>query len=156
MSHVVSLLVNMVWILWTHKLNKKPSGLSSTTVPEFTNKKVTVDTSSLCYLAPSFWVIFQLNCGVATIDIFCLVQLAVRFRGSVEVARFGMRESRDMHLISDVCSCHVLRILTVDVCKIWDVCCLPAPAHQPYSFNSLDLSAPEEAYSRKVCASGTL
>ena len=61
-----------------------------------------------------------------------------------------------MHLISDVCSCHVLRILAVGVSKIEDVCCLPAPAHQPFSSNSLDRSAPEEAYSRNVRASGTL
>ena len=46
--------------------------------------------------------------------------------------------------------------LAADVCKIWDVCCLPAPAYQPFSSNSLDLSAPEEAYSRNVRASGTL
>ena len=32
---------------------------------------------------------------------------------------------------------------------------MPAPAHQPFSSNSLDLGAPEEAYSRNVCASGT-
>ena len=57
---------------------------------------------------------------------------------SVEVARFGMRESRTTHLIPDICSCHVLRILAVAVCKIGDVCCLPAPAHQPFSSNSLD------------------
>ena len=56
----------------------------------------------------------------------------------------------------NVCSCHVLRILAVDVCRIWDVCCLPAPAHQPFSSNRLDLSAPEEAYSRNVRATGTL
>ena len=42
------------------------------------------------------------------------------------------------------------------MCKIGDVCCLPAPAHQPFASNSLDLSAPEEAYSRNVRASGTL
>ena len=42
------------------------------------------------------------------------------------------------------------------MCKIGDVCCLPAPAHQPFSSNGLDLSAPEEAYSRNVRASGTL
>ena len=30
------------------------------------------------------------------------------------------------------------------------------PAHQPFSSNSLDLSAPEEAYSRNVLPSGTL
>ena len=61
------------------------------------------------------------------------------------------------HLISDVCSCHVLRILAVAVCRIGDVCCLPAPApaYQPFSSNNLDLSAPEEAYSRNVRASGT-
>ena len=33
---------------------------------------------------------------------------------------------------------------------------LLAPAHQPFSFNSLGLSAPEEACSRNVRASGTL
>ena len=74
---------------------------------------------------------------------------------SVEVARFGMR-GICTHLIPDVCSYHVLRILAVAVCKIGDVCCLPAPAHQIFSLNSLDLSAPEEAYSRNVRASGTL
>ena len=35
-------------------------------------------------------------------------------------------------------------------------CCLPAPAHQPFSFNNLGLSAPEKAGSRNVRASGTL
>ena len=75
---------------------------------------------------------------------------------SGEVARFWMRKSRKMHLIPDVCSCHVLRNLAVAVCKIGDVCCLPAPAHQPFSSNSLGLSAPEEADSRNVCALGTL
>ena len=50
----------------------------------------------------------------------------------------------------------VLRILAVAVCRIGDVCCLPAPAHQPFSFNSLSLSAPAEACSRNVRASGTL
>ena len=56
------------------------------------------------------------------------------------------------HLIPDACSCHVLRILAVAVCKIGDVCCLPAPAHQPFFSNKLDLSAPEveEAYSKKA------
>ena len=44
----------------------------------------------------------------------------------------------------------------VAVCRIGDVCCLPAPAHQPFSFNSLGLSAPEEACSRNVRASGNL
>ena len=61
-----------------------------------------------------------------------------------------------MHPIPDVCSGHVLRILAVVVNKTWDVCCLPAPTQQPFSSNSLDLSAPEEAYSRNVRASGTL
>ena len=42
------------------------------------------------------------------------------------------------------------------MCRIGDVCCLPAPAHQSFSFNSLGLSAPEEACSRNVRASGTL
>ena len=36
-----------------------------------------------------------------------------------------------VHLIPDICGCHVLQILTVAVCRIGDVCCLPAPAHQP-------------------------
>ena len=42
------------------------------------------------------------------------------------------------------------------MCKIEDVCCMPAPAHQPFSSISLDRSAPEEAYSGNVRASGTL
>ena len=75
---------------------------------------------------------------------------------SVEEPRFGMRVSRCTHLIPDVCSCHVLRILAVGVYGIGDVCCLLAPAHQPFSSNSLYLSAPEEAYIRNVRASGTL
>ena len=75
---------------------------------------------------------------------------------SVEVARFRMRESRQTNLIPDVCSCHVLRILAVAVCNIGDVCCLSAPAHQPFSSNSLDHSSPEEAYSRNVRASDNL
>ena len=41
----------------------------------------------------------------------------------------------------------MLRILAVVVCRIGDVCCLPAPAHQPFSFNSLGFSASEEACS---------
>ena len=60
------------------------------------------------------------------------------------------------HLMPDVCSRYVLRILAVAVCKIEDVYCLPAPAHQPFSFYSLDRSAPEEAHSRNVRASGSL
>ena len=55
----------------------------------------------------------------------------------------------------DVCSCHVLRILAVDECGIGDGCCLQASALQPFSSNSLDLSAPGEAYSRNVRASVT-
>ena len=42
------------------------------------------------------------------------------------------------------------------MCKMDDVCCLPASAHQPFSSNSLDRRAPEEAYSRNVRASDTL
>ena len=42
------------------------------------------------------------------------------------------------------------------MCRIGDVCYLTALTHQPFSSNSLDLSAPEEAYSRNVRASGTL
>ena len=86
---------------------------------------------------------FRLNC----IDIFCLVDSAVRFRGSCQLRWLGLGcVGRDYtHLLSDVCSCNVLRILAVALCKIGDICCLPAPAHQPFSSNSLDLSAPEEA-----------
>ena len=50
----------------------------------------------------------------------------------------------------------MLQTLAVAVCRIGNVCCLPAPAHQPFSFNSLGLSAPEIACSRNVRASGTL
>ena len=50
----------------------------------------------------------------------------------------------------------MLRILAVAECKIGNFCCSPAPAHQPFVSNSLDLSAPEEAYSRNVRASGTV
>ena len=62
------------------------------------------------------------------------------------MAWFGIRESRKTHLIPDVYSCHVLGILAVAAIGL--VCCLPAPAHQPFSSNSLGLSAPEEACSR--------
>ena len=93
-----------------------------------------------------------LCCGSWRLTLGCQISWVM----SVEVPRCGMRVSRCTHLIPDVCSCHVLRILAVDVCRIGDACCLPAPAHQPFSSNSLDLSAPEEAYSRNVRASGTL
>ena len=69
---------------------------------------------------------------------------------------FGMRVFCCTHLIPDVFSCHMLRILAIDVCRFGGVCCLPAPAHQLFSSNSFHLSAPEEAYSRSVRASGTL
>ena len=48
----------------------------------------------------------------------------------------------------------MLRILAV--AEIEDVCCLLAPAHQPFSSNSLDRSAPKVVYSRNVRASGTV
>ena len=67
---------------------------------------------------------------------------------TVEVARLGMCECANTHLMPDICGCHVLRTLAVAVCMIRDVCCLPAPAHQPFSFNSLGFSAPEEACSK--------
>ena len=60
------------------------------------------------------------------------------------------------HVIPDVCSCNVFRTFAVAVCKIGNICCFHAPAHQPFSSNSFDLSAPEEVYSRNVRASGTL
>ena len=75
---------------------------------------------------------------------------------SVEVAGFEMRKGALTRFIPDVCGCHVLRILVVAVCRIGDVCCLPAPAHQPISFNSFDLSALEEVCRRNARASGTL
>ena len=75
---------------------------------------------------------------------------------SVEVARFGARECAVTHLMPDVCGYHVLRILAVAVCRIGDVCCFLAPAHQPFLFNNLDLRAPEEACRRNVRAPGTL
>ena len=98
------------------------------------------------------------NCRVATVDIFHLVHSAVRFRGSCQLRWLGLGcVSREKtHLIPDICGCHVLRILAVAVCRIGDVCCLPAPTHQPLSFNSYGLSAPEEACSRNVRAPGTL
>ena len=101
---------------------------------------------------------FRLNCRVATDDIFYLVHTVVSFRGSCHLRLLGLGcVSHDrMHLIPYVCGCYVLRILVVAVCRIGDICCLPAPAHQPFSFNSLGFSAPEEACSRNVCASGTL
>ena len=73
-----------------------------------------------------------------------------------EVAQFGKHKCGLTHLIPDVYGCHVLWILAVAVCRIGDVCCLPAPAHQPFSFNTLDLSASEEACNRNICASDTL
>ena len=57
------------------------------------------------------------------------------------------------HLIPDVSGSHVLRILTVAVCRIGNVYCLPAPAYPPFPLNSLGLSAPEEARSKHVRAS---
>ena len=61
------------------------------------------------------------------------------------------------HLIPDVCSCHVLWVLAIAVCKIGYVWCLPAPSHQPFSSNSLNLGASEEAYnSRNVGVLDTL
>ena len=65
-------------------------------------------------------------------------------------------QSRISYLMPDVCVCHVLRILAVAVCGIGIVCCLPALAHQPFVFDSLGLSAPEEVCSRNVRASATL
>ena len=92
------------------------------------------------------------------VDIFCLVHSAVRMCGSslLRWLRLGCVSREKTHLIPDVCGCHVLRILAVTVCRIGNGCCLPAPAHQPFSFNSLCHSAPEEACSRNVRASGTL
>ena len=84
-----------------------------------------------------------------------LLSCQVSWIMSVEVARFGMRRSW-LHAPYTWC----LQLPCVaDLggwCKIGDLCCLLAPAHQPFSCNSLDLSAPEETYSRNVRASGTL
>ena len=82
---------------------------------------------------------------------------SVLFRVSCQLRQFGLG-----------CVCLVVRIsylmsaaamccgLAVDVYRIGDVCSLPASAHIPFSSNSLDLSDPEEAYSRNVRASGIL
>ena len=86
-------------------------------------------------------------CGSWRLTLGCQASWVI----SVEVARFGLRVYFQ-HASHDVCSCHVLRILAVDESGIRDVCCLPALAHQPFSSNSLDLSAPEEACSRNVRA----
>ena len=51
--------------------------------------------------------------------------------------------------------CGSWRLLCVGL-GLFAVCCLPAPAPQPFLFNNLGLSAPEEACSRNVRASGTL
>ena len=85
--------------------------------------------------------------GVATIDIFCLVHSAVKFRGSCQLRWLGLGcvDHEYTHLIPDSCGCHDLRILAVAMCKIGGVCCLPASEHQPFSSNNLDLSAPKEA-----------
>ena len=64
---------------------------------------------------------------------------------SVDVARFGMRVARiSSYLMSAAVMCYGL---AVDVFKDGNVCCLPAPVHQPFSSNtcSLDLRAREEA-----------
>ena len=88
----------------------------------------------------------------------CFVHSAIRFRVSCQLMWLGLGcVSREKtHLIPDVCGCQELRILVVAVSRIGDVCCLPAPARQPFSFNSLGLSYYEEACSRNVHASGTL
>ena len=61
------------------------------------------------------------------VDIFCLVHSAVRFPGSRQLRWLGLGcvRSRQTHLMPNVCSCHVLRILAVAVCKIREVCRLP-------------------------------
>ena len=108
------------------------------------------------YLAPSFGF-FGLIAGSLRLTSY-IAHSAARFRGSCQLRWLGLGcvAFDYMLLISDVCSCHVLRILAVAVCRIGDICCLPAPMHQPFYSTSLDLSAPEEAYSRNVRASGTL
>ena len=89
-------------------------------------------------------------CGSWRLTLGCQVSLVI----SVEVAWVWMRVSRCTHLMMSAAA--MCCGLAVDVCKIGDVCCLPAPAHQLFSSNSLDLSTPEEAYSGNVRASGTL
>ena len=88
---------------------------------------------------------------VARLTLGCQVSWVM----SVNVAWFGC--VRLVGRISDLMSAAAICCgLLVDVCKIGDVCCLPTPAHQPFSSNSLDLSAPEEAYSRNARALSTL
>ena len=144
------------------------------------------------------WVIFRLKCGVATVDIFCLVHSAVRFRGSSQLRWLGLEcvscSKRISYLMSAAAmcwrswrltlGCQASWVMSVEVARfglrvyfqhashawclqlscvtdlggwwVWNWGCLPAPAHQPLSSNSLDIRAPEEAYSRNVRASGTL
>ena len=75
------------------------------------------------------------------------------FRGSCQLRWLGLgrvnRERRISYLMS-------VAAMAVAASKIGDVYCLPAPAHQPFSSNSLGLIAPEGACSRNVRASGTL
>ena len=91
------------------------------------------------------------------VDLFCLVPSAVGFRGSCQLRWLGLgcASAQSTHPMPNACGCHVLRILAVAVCRIGDVYCLPAPAHLPFSFNSLGFSAPEDACYRNVRASGT-
>ena len=99
---------------------------------------------------------------------------------SAEVARSGMRDwTLSCIPYLDVCCCRGLQILAVAVRRIgdiyfpylmsaaaviyrsWQLLCaglwgLPAHPHQHLSSNTLGASAPDEAYSRPVRASGTL
>ena len=63
--------------------------------------------------------------------------------------------SMGAHLIFRFHAGHYTVYTVAAVYKIGYVCCLPAPAHQPFSSYSLDLGAPEASYNTNVCASGT-
>ena len=117
---------------------------------------------NLCHFFSSSWC-RGVGCGFClwfflNFSVYLFVHSAVRFRGLCQLTWLGLGcVGRDYtHLMPDVCSCNVLRILAVAVCKIGDVCSFPAPAYHPFSSNSLDLSAPKEAYSRNVPALTTL
>ena len=65
-------------------------------------------------------------CGSWRLTLGCQISLVM----SVEVARFGMHVARiSSYLMSAAVMCCGL---AVDVCKDGNVCCLPAPAHQPW------------------------
>ena len=85
------------------------------------------------------------------------MRIAVSFRGSCQLSWLGLGcMSRNRRISYLMFAANDVADLAVAVCKIRDVCCLPASALQPSSSNSLGLSAPEEASSSNVRAPGTV